>query len=248
MWKYVTRRIRDTVERTYNVIDGRLTWANNGPGSAAGQFNGASSSPCYIKQYPLWCQVARDHDPRKKFCGSKEKQKKGDDDEPHFNQRTMWEALFWVRIYLNNIHIAWALNISNWFPIGSFPSISHNVYFSPIMCRASVALRNFTSAKRKTAVSIINYWTRPSSCMERFCRVLCSPLQINSWAARHRCASNRRTVSWAMTSSICIALLRSTMTLTKTSCWRMNVIPMEGLLPQPRWIPSHYFHIVIDGS
>lgn len=97
MWKYVTRRIRDTVERTYNVIDGRLTWANNGPGSTAGQFNEASSQ-CFIKQYPLWFHAARSQDTRKTFCGSNEKKKKGDEDEPHFNQRTLWEALFWVRI------------------------------------------------------------------------------------------------------------------------------------------------------
>lgn len=43
MWKYVTRRIRDSVEKTYNVLDVRLNWpyggeaANNVSRSSAGQ-------------------------------------------------------------------------------------------------------------------------------------------------------------------------------------------------------------------
>lgn len=98
MWKYVARRIKDTVERTKNVIDVRLTWATagNGNGSPDGQFT-ETSPQCIIKNYSLWSHLPPGHDNRKRFCGSNKKQDKRDDDEPDYGfQRKVWEALFWV--------------------------------------------------------------------------------------------------------------------------------------------------------
>lgn len=57
MWKFVTRRVKDTVERTYNVLDKRFTWpcsseSTNDKDSSAGQrINNKSPNVC------IWYRV-----------------------------------------------------------------------------------------------------------------------------------------------------------------------------------------------
>lgn len=44
MWKYVSRRIRDSVERTYNILETRRTWACGGGSENVQQQNNACPS------------------------------------------------------------------------------------------------------------------------------------------------------------------------------------------------------------
>ena len=43
MWKYVSRRIKDTVEKTYNVLDATRTWSCGGAGEKICPLTDASS-------------------------------------------------------------------------------------------------------------------------------------------------------------------------------------------------------------
>lgn len=77
MWKYVTRRIKDTVEKTYNVLDVRLTWATADNGSAVGQWpNGPpqQQQQCNRKNFPIWC-VTKPPPGEKSHSSSSDKEK-----------------------------------------------------------------------------------------------------------------------------------------------------------------------------
>lgn len=96
MWKYVTRRIRDTVEKTYNVIDVRLTWPiTNGTGSTDGQCS-VKQQPC-LKVYPIRRHCAPPQtDDHKTFRSSNNEKDNEEKDHPFNFQKTIWEAIFWV--------------------------------------------------------------------------------------------------------------------------------------------------------
>lgn len=101
MWKYVTRRIKDTVERTYNVLDVRISWpcgneANN-EDSAAGQ---RKNKP-HRCNYALWYKAKAAHS--EQSSSSRSEQKHNGNTQGLF-QRPIFDAFILVCAKYYNSH------------------------------------------------------------------------------------------------------------------------------------------------
>lgn len=99
MWKYVSRRIKDSIDKTYcNVLDVKRTWTCSGNGNAGNGLNTCGA----IEQFISFSCVNK-----RNRCGAnfKSSSKEKDDEfkekihhDSGYNRHSLAGALTWVRV------------------------------------------------------------------------------------------------------------------------------------------------------
>lgn len=102
MWKFVSRRIKDSLERTYNVLESRPTWNCGGDKSCSAANSKQDEQQQLHHQRPIHTCVVKSQ--TKDWTGSSSHSSSNDEhfkqSKRHYErpfQKNFLEALTWVR-------------------------------------------------------------------------------------------------------------------------------------------------------